>query len=524
MQPDRQTTRVLDMGCHDGFIGAGIRGQLGDDVEWYGMELHPKFAAIAEQRGYLKVARAPAEDAPLHFEAHSFDAVVCYELLEHVPNMVVLLAAAERMLKPDGRIFLSTPDGCYGAGRNPHHLRALRSLDLADLLRRRGHLVEMGVGEDGLTLASYQPARKRGEIAIYCGPGWEEWSPVDITTRGLGGSETAAFRVGEALAQLGYVVTLYGQVEDGCFGDLMLRDWRTFDPTERRQAVISSRIPELFDRSVNAARRLLWAHDTDFGDRLTEARAVEVDHVLCLSSWHREHLTAMYPSIADRLRQVRNGIVPGYFTGPAPEREKRVLYTSSPDRGLDVLLEVWPSVLERVPDAELVHCYAPVYDRIADQNPTVGAFRDRVRKLADQPGVRSLSRLSQPQLAELMRSSLVWAHPSYSTTAGGRFHETSCIGAMEAQAAGCCVVAGAWGALPETVQVGTLIDGDPTQEPWRERFADAIVQGLTGEGVQANAQVEGPAVALGWDWVGVADMIATLAEPAPLPEPALSPG
>jgi hypothetical protein len=31
------------------------------------------------------------------------------------------------------------------------------------------------------------------------------------------------------------------------------------------------------------------------------------------------------------------------------------LYTSSPDRGLDFLLELWPRVREQVPDAEL-HC------------------------------------------------------------------------------------------------------------------------------------------------------------------------
>jgi glycosyltransferase involved in cell wall biosynthesis len=178
------------------------------------------------------------------------------------------------------------------------------------------------------------------------------------------------------------------------------------------------------------------------------------------------------------------------------------------------VLELWPLVREQVPDAEFVHTYAPVYDRIADHDPTVRAHRQKIRKLADQPRVRSLSGLAQPKLAELMRSSLVWAHPSFSTRYGTRMMETSCIGAMEAQAAGCCVVAASWGALSETVQVGRLIEGDPAQGPFRERFTDAIVVGLTDERIQARAQTEGPEIASGWGWDGVAEMVSALVDPA----------
>jgi glycosyltransferase involved in cell wall biosynthesis len=508
--------RILDVGCHDGFVGSWLREQFGDQVELYGMELHPGAAQKARERGYVKVVEAPAEDAILHFLTHTFDVVVCFELIEHVPDPDRLLRVLERMVKHAGRILLSTPDGCFGTGNNPHHLRALRSLDVADMLRRRGRLLDMGVGEDGVTVACYQPAKKRGEVAIYTGQGWERWHPLDIATRGLGGSETAAYRLSEALSELGYTVTLYGNCDEGMMREVMVRDWRTFDPTEPRLALISSRIPELFDRPVNAERKLLWAHDTDWGDRLTEERAGRIDRVLALSHWHRGHLAARYPFAADRLAVIRNGITPGFFTSqPAPERERRVLYTSSPDRGLDLLLEMWPEIRERVPDATLVHTYAPVYDRIADQDPTVGAFREKIRKLSEQDGVSSAGGLSQPKLAELMRSSMVWAHPSYCTPHNIPFHETSCIGAMEAQAAGLCVVASNWGALRETVQTGMLIRQRPLSKRWRSGFIDGIVAGLISESVQAAVQTEGPEVALGWDWAGVGELVAKELEPPP---------
>jgi glycosyltransferase involved in cell wall biosynthesis len=348
----------------------------------------------------------------------------------------------------------------------------------------------------------------RGSISIYLGASWVPWHPVDIVTRGLGGSETASYRLADALSQLGYAVTLYGDFDQSMIGAVQLRPWETFDPDEPRRGLISSRNPELFDTEL-AADSLLWVHDADFEDRLTPERSAGVDAVVCLSAWHRGHLAQRYPWIADKLVTVRNGITPRYFTRPpAPERARRVLFSSSPDRGLDVLLELWPLVRERVPDAELVHLYAPVYDSVADQDPAIGAHRETIRSLSAQPGVRRLGGLSQPALAQLMRASLVWAHPSYCTPYAGRFHETSCIGAMEAQAAGCCVVAADWGALPETVQTGMLIDGDPAGADFKERFAAAIVAGLTDPDLQRTAQTKGPPRALRWDWGGVAEVVA----------------
>lgn len=511
------SVRVLDLGAHDGFVGKYLLDQLGDSVEMYGMELHPDAAQKARDRGYTQVAEGLAEDAEAYFPAHSFDLVVAYEIIEHVPDTDTFLRVCERMLKPDGRILISTPDGVFGEGDNPHHLRALRSIDVADLLRRRGSLVDMGVGGDGVTVAAYRPQKRRGEIAVYTGPCWDRWHPMDIATRGLGGSETAAYRVSEALADLGYVVTLYAECDEGMMRDVMIRDWRTFDPTVERLAVISSRMPELYDRPVNAPTRMLWCHDTDMRERLTQERAAAITDLLCLSQWHKSHLAKVYPFAAHKLRRIRNGITPSFFTTqPPPEREPRVLYTSSPDRGLDILMEMWPTIREAVPEAELIHTYAPVYDKIAETEPHIAKYRERVRELSEQPGVRALSGLPQGDLANLMRSSKVWAHPAYSTPYSGKFMETSCIGAMEAQAAGCCVVAGNWGALTETVQVGTLITGEPDHQPYRDRFAEAIVNALTDERIQRNAQVEGPEIALTWDWSGVAEMIAALVEPVAL--------
>lgn len=510
--------RVLDVGAHDGFIGYWLLEQWKARSEqlWIdGLELHPHGVTEARRRGYHRVLQVAAEDAPEHFEVGSYDAVVAYELLEHVPDMGRLLEKLELMLAPGGVIYVSTPDGTFGTGGNPHHLRALRSIDLAELLRRRGELTNMGVGADGICVAAYRPKPRRGDLTIHTGPGWQRWSPLDIDTKGLGGSETAASLLAQALADQGWTVTVYGDVDQGVHRNVVFRHHDTFDPLEPRDVFISSRYPEYFDRPVNARRRMLWLHDTDCGDRLTPARAEHIDDVLVLSGWHQMHVVRTYPWLdVDRMSIIRNGIDLTRFTEPAKvgPRKPRLLYTSSPDRGLDVLLELWPRIRKEVPKATFEHAYAPVYYEMASRDPALAKFHERIVSRSKQKGVKALGHLSQPALATLMRESRVWCAPSWNGNLGAPFYETSCIGAMEAQAAGLHVVASAWGALTETVKVGTLVEAEPPSAEWKDQLVQGIVAGLTGRGTQQHAQANGPLAAAELGWDGVADQITELTD------------
>lgn len=197
----------------------------------------------------------------------------------------------------------------------------------------------------------------------------------------------------------------------------------------------------------------------------------------------------------------------------ALERVRRAVYSSSPDRGGDIALELWPRVREQVPDAELILTYSRWFDRCAEMFQHAHGHLERIRELLEQPGVsRVEGGLGQRDLAHLMRTSLVWVAPSFYTPGGAKFEETSCISAMEAQASGLVVVASNWGALTETVMHGTLIDGDPGEPDgaWRDAFVDAVVQGLTDETVQTTAQTLGPEYMRDMDWRGAAEQLAAM--------------
>lgn len=475
--------RILDLSAGDGYVARWLEQQFPDAT----------------------IARAMNGD--------QFDAVVAVDRLDQVADPAVFLAGLEATLNPGGRIYIAVPDGTPGTGANPGRRRVYRSKDLADVIRRRGRIIS--THSDGENVMScYTPEKRHGHVVIHTGGGWQRWHPLDMVRKGLGGSETAAIRLAESLGEMGWLVTVYGEVDETLWGETIFRHHSRWDPAERADVFIASRAPGLIDAEPNAGVTALWVHDVDCGDALTPGRADRFDHVLALSEWQRRHLTGRYPHARAKIRRFRNGILPQLFTPVAWEdRAPRVVYSSSPDRGLDVVLELWPRIREHVSDATLSYCYADVYDTVADQIPGIRAHRDRIRELSKQPGVERLGSLPQPTLARLMCTSRVWVHPSWSTAHPGPdgvveetpFHETSCIGAMEAQAAGCHVVAAGWGALQETVRHGHLLEvGTPRDDRWQTAFVNSVVEGLTNAETGHLATVRGPEEAAGMSWDRVA--------------------
>jgi ubiquinone/menaquinone biosynthesis C-methylase UbiE len=98
--------RVLDIGCGEGrftraLVDAGCE-TLGIDVAE-----EPLRRACARDPG-LDLRRVEP-DAPLPLPDASFDAVWASEVIEHVPDTASWLSEVRRVLRPGGRLLLSTP-------------------------------------------------------------------------------------------------------------------------------------------------------------------------------------------------------------------------------------------------------------------------------------------------------------------------------------------------------------------------------------------------------------------------------
>lgn len=96
--------RALDLGCGDGRPSQHLAAEqltLAD------------VSAVALTRAHERLPRAQTAeldpDAPLPLADNAFDLLLCAETIEHVRDTQLLLSEARRVLRPGGRLALTTP-------------------------------------------------------------------------------------------------------------------------------------------------------------------------------------------------------------------------------------------------------------------------------------------------------------------------------------------------------------------------------------------------------------------------------
>lgn len=109
--------KLLDVGASGGFMVQAAR-EVGFSAQ--GIELDPKSVAFArahypENNFFHGTVENFLETNPAAITAFEF--IYCAEVIEHVPDVNSFVAAIAQLLKPDGRIFLTTPD--IGHWRRP---------------------------------------------------------------------------------------------------------------------------------------------------------------------------------------------------------------------------------------------------------------------------------------------------------------------------------------------------------------------------------------------------------------------
>ncbi len=103
--------RVLDFGCGTGY-GTAMLAPHCDEI--VGIDISNDAISYARDHHSLPNLRfdtiGPIEKSPLPFESESFDAVVSFQVIEHVPDVQAYLSEIRRVLRPGGCLVLATPD------------------------------------------------------------------------------------------------------------------------------------------------------------------------------------------------------------------------------------------------------------------------------------------------------------------------------------------------------------------------------------------------------------------------------
>jgi glycosyltransferase involved in cell wall biosynthesis/2-polyprenyl-3-methyl-5-hydroxy-6-metoxy-1,4-benzoquinol methylase len=131
----KPTGKLLDVGAHCGFF---LRMARGMGWELHGVEPSPA-AELAREFFGLEVHRGHVEE--LGFPDESFDLVTLIDVLEHIDRPPKLLAEVRRLLKPDGLVFVKTPNARYNLFklRLFHQTLGLQDVEIFDAKEHVAH-------------------------------------------------------------------------------------------------------------------------------------------------------------------------------------------------------------------------------------------------------------------------------------------------------------------------------------------------------------------------------------------------
>jgi SAM-dependent methyltransferase len=146
--------RVLDAACGEGYgsqilADAGAAGVVGVDVDERAVE-------HARSRYPLPEFQV-AEVASLPFPDGSFDLIVSFETIEHVPQQEAVLAEWRRVLAADGHLIVSTPNKHQYLVENEFHEREFTHEEFVSLLEGVFPSVQLILQHNWVTSAVLDP-------------------------------------------------------------------------------------------------------------------------------------------------------------------------------------------------------------------------------------------------------------------------------------------------------------------------------------------------------------------------------
>lgn len=195
------------------------------------------------------------------------------------------------------------------------------------------------------------------------------------------------------------------------------------------------------DVSINK-KNILVLHDLALDpmhDHLRDGGWKNFDKLVFVSHWQKQQFQDYLGVPPSAGVVLKNAIVP-IEDHVKPTDKIRLMYYSTPHRGLDVLYAAFVPLAEEFPNLELnvfssFDLYAwPERDE---------QHKDLFKKLEDHPQINYSKSVSNDQIREELKHNHILAYPS-------TWQETSCLVLIEAMSAGLTCVHSSLAALPET--------------------------------------------------------------------------
>ena len=318
---------------------------------------------------------------------------------------------------------------------------------------------------------------KRFDKPIFCivaDGGFTEWSGRNILTTGVGGSETWVIETARYIQQLSnYEVVVFckcseEEVFEGVKYLKLSRYLETVAEIDIEHCIISrfsEYIPAAIEGHVKNIHVIL--HDLQLSGNVIPIHP-KIKNIFCLTEWHCDFFLKTFPQFSRITHPLHYGIDFANFLNQDRKIKKvpySFIYSSFPNRGLRVVLQMWPKIVDRYPQAVL-HIFTDVNNKWA--NDFYPEELEEVRNLLDiyketHPySVINHGWMDKKTLANYWKQSEVWLYPC-------TFMETFCLTALECALTRTLAITNDLAALQDTVgDRGIVIPGTATTREWQD--------------------------------------------------------
>lgn len=317
------------------------------------------------------------------------------------------------------------------------------------------------------------------EIVISCPPGQAyPFDEVAYGTKGMGGSETALIEMAKWLKlKTGRRVIVFNTRDE----DLIAPSGVEYLSNVNLNEYFSKFKPKMHiawrhNIKMTTAPTYLWCHDLVTG-------GVENNHafdkIMCLSQFHKDYVMGKQGVPEEKIWVTRNGLSPEKFAFKKPDKDpNKIVWLSSPDRGLDRAMIIMDEVRKTYPDVKL-HVYYGL-DNLAKYG--LKELAERLQKMMDDRSDYVIYHgfTEQKKMAKDIADAAIWLHPC-------NFIETFCITALETLALSIFPITRRLGALGNTLSEpaargqAILLDHDALEPEHIRAYAKEVNRVIEGK-------------------------------------------
>lgn len=230
--------------------------------------------------------------------------------------------------------------------------------------------------------------------------------PSEINSPGVGGAELALMKLSEELGKRGHDVSIYNNPRQrGRHSNVSYLHDYEFDPSMSRDILITFRGPNEISARSNKKKHIGFSTD-----QFTVGNYVdwykECDEIIVISKFHKMDHLARYGDIAKKSKILDLGIDKIEYSVDIEKIPYSCIFCSVPDRGLSLLLDMWPQLKATIPQLTLT--VTSDYTLWGGSDPFNLQYRLRASSM---DGIKFLGKIPRDELIKVQLQSEAQLYP-----------------------------------------------------------------------------------------------------------------